>query len=346
MTAPARTLILAAAVLAGALFATVVPRAAHAQDQDQAAAEALFDAGRALVQKGEFEAGCQKLAQSYAIDPALGTLLNLADCQQRAGRTATAWLHYREAAALARSTGQIPREEMARRRAAELETQLCMLTIAPEVAPVRARTIPRDLVITRDGTPVRVEALGVPTPVDPGVHRIRIARGTREEERHLEARPAQEGCAPSMIELPEWALAPASAPPPAGPVAGPANTSPTAPPGAPPDAAAPVDEPRGGFGPHHAAAIATFGAGLVATGFGVGFGVDAIVTKNDAERFCRPAGCTDAGLTGLHDAGTSADVSTVLFAVGGSLLITGTILWLTSPSLSVEPAPRGALLRF
>lgn len=328
---------LAASASVVALLAA--PSVARPQDQDQAAAEALFKAGRTLVQAGEIEAGCQKLEQSQEIAPSLGTLLNIADCRERTGRTATAWLHFRKAANMARIEGDNPREEMARRRAASLEPGLCMLSVgASQPAPQP------DLVVTRDGASVGHKVLGVPTPVDPGVHRVRFTRGTRTEERHVEAKPSPEGggCPPIGVALPAWAFEPAATPP----VVAPAAAAPLAPVAEPPPSSGARDDRSVGFGAHHAIAIATFGAGAIVTGVGAGFGIDAIVTNADAEDHCTAQGCTARGLTDLEDAGASADVSTVLFAVGGGLLVTGVVLWITSPSLAVEPAPQGALLRF
>src|SRR5688572_16682581 len=65
--------------------------------RDSAAAEALFEAGRADVAKGDFAAGCPKFAESHRLDPAPGTLTNLADCEERLGHLALAWTHWREA---------------------------------------------------------------------------------------------------------------------------------------------------------------------------------------------------------------------------------------------------------
>jgi hypothetical protein len=45
-----------------------------------AGAQALFVEGRRLVAQGQYAAGCEKLDQSEKLDPAPGTLINLADC--------------------------------------------------------------------------------------------------------------------------------------------------------------------------------------------------------------------------------------------------------------------------
>jgi hypothetical protein len=72
---------------------------AHAQS---APAEALFRDGRALIKQGKLEAGCDKLAASEKLESSVGTLLNLGDCKEKLGQTATAWAAFRKAEAMAK----------------------------------------------------------------------------------------------------------------------------------------------------------------------------------------------------------------------------------------------------
>src|SRR5688572_10857098 len=78
----------------------LAPRA-HA-DEGRAAAEALFREGRRLLGAGQVDAACEKLAQSQKLDPSGGTLMNLADCHERQGKTASAWSGFVEAEVIAR----------------------------------------------------------------------------------------------------------------------------------------------------------------------------------------------------------------------------------------------------
>src|SRR5260221_14649709 len=85
MRHPPFTLPLVAPILAA-------PVAARAQ---QAAADALFDSARASMAKGDFAAACEQFRASDKLDPAVGTELNLADCEEKRGHLASAWELYR-----------------------------------------------------------------------------------------------------------------------------------------------------------------------------------------------------------------------------------------------------------
>lgn len=133
--------------------------AAHA---DPAAAEALFREGRALLERGELAAACDKLEASNALDPSAGTVLNLAACRLKQGKTATAWAHFVSAERLARNQSRTEQAIEAKRRADELEPQLSTLTLwAPDAPPgleVRCR-----------GQVMQRASLGTAVPVDPGL---------------------------------------------------------------------------------------------------------------------------------------------------------------------------------
>ena len=80
---------------------------------NRAAAEALFNEGRSLVAGGHYSDACPKFEASQQLDPGLGTLLNLAECYEKLGKTASAWAEYREAIPLARASGSKVRQDLA-----------------------------------------------------------------------------------------------------------------------------------------------------------------------------------------------------------------------------------------
>lgn len=135
---------------------------------DPAAAEALFREGRALLERGDLTSACEKLAASNALDPSAGTLLNLAACRLKQGKTATAWAHFVSAERLAQKQSRSEQAGEARRRAAELEPQLSTLTL-------RAQDAPPGLVVRRTGQLVHSASLGSAVPVDPGPMLIEVS---------------------------------------------------------------------------------------------------------------------------------------------------------------------------
>lgn len=142
--------------MAQVLLLTGVARA-----QDPAAAEVLFQEGRRLMAEGRVAAGCEKLKESFALDAMSGTLLNLADCYEKAGKTATAWARFRNAASLAQSQNKLEQAAEANRRAKALEPQLSYITInVPDDVP--------GLEVRRNDLEVTPGMFGVAVPVDPG----------------------------------------------------------------------------------------------------------------------------------------------------------------------------------
>ncbi|HEY8944288.1 MAG TPA: hypothetical protein VIM73_08495, partial [Polyangiaceae bacterium] len=140
---------------------------AHAQAGDKASAEILFNEGRAAAQQGNYELACEKLAESQRMDPAVGTLLNLGDCQEKLGRTASAWATWLEAAAMARAAGQADRDAHARQRAEALVPRLVTLTV--EVPP--EHRVP-GLTVTRNAIVLGAALWGTAAPVDPGEYEV------------------------------------------------------------------------------------------------------------------------------------------------------------------------------
>src|SRR5262245_33924838 len=76
----------------------VLPAAATAQTRGPAAAEALFKEGRAASERRDYDVACAKFRESERMDPAPGTLLNLAECEENRNNLATAWALFEELA--------------------------------------------------------------------------------------------------------------------------------------------------------------------------------------------------------------------------------------------------------
>lgn len=160
--------------------------AATARAEDPAGAEVLFQEGRKLMAEGQISAGCEKLKDSFALDPMSGTLLNLAACYEKQGKTATAWARFHNAASLAKSQGKAEQAAEANRRIKALEPDLSYLTITvPEPVP--------GLEVKRDDLDVSPASYGVQVPVDPGpVQVVASAAGYKTVKLSVEISPKRD----------------------------------------------------------------------------------------------------------------------------------------------------------
>jgi hypothetical protein len=278
---------------------------------NKAAAEALFIDGRNLMAQGKHAEACRKFEASQNLEPGLGTMLNLAQCYEATGRTASAWAQYREAIPLARAAGSREREDFATERSKALESRLSTLTIRAMGAGADGVA----LSVRRDGVAVDPAELGTPIPVDPGLHQVEVtAPGKAPWSTKVEVT----GDAASVsVEIPKLEEAPSgSAPPPS-----------TAPPAAP-------DPGTQGGSIQKPLAIGVAAVGLVGLGVGSFFGLSASSKWGDAKAACRdyPYDCSPQALDDQSSASSQATVSTVAFIAGGVAIAAGAVLWFTAGS--------------
>lgn len=302
------------------------PGAALAQQGgDPAAAQVLFDEGRKAMARGDYASGCPQLAESNRLDPAIGTLLNLADCYEKSGKTASAWSRFLEAADIARASGQASREKTARARAAALEPKLSRVKI--DVPP--AARVP-GLQVSRDGVGVGEPLWGVPAPVDPGEHLV-VARAVGKKDFSMKVAVAGEGTV-AVVAIPPLEAATGEAPPPPVVVpppvvsAGPRPSATTSPPATPPPEHGGWQRPTG---------LALTGVGVVGLVVGTVFGLSAKSKNSDSQKQCRSnddTACTSDGKSLRDDARTAATISTVTFGLGIAALGGGLALYFTAPS--------------
>lgn len=314
------------------LPAALVLAAPGAQAQsagDKAAAEALFSDGRKLMAESKYAEACPKFEASLKLDPGLGAMLNLADCYEKNGQTASAWAEFREASAAARASGSKDREDLARQRAAALEPKLSRLTIV--VGKPSAK-------VTRDGTSVDPAAFGSAMPVDPGKHVIEAtAQGKQKWSKTIDVAPngarTSVDVPPLQDDLPGTAAAQSSG----------ASTSVSR------DVAVSSAASK-----QRTIAIGAGAVGVIGLAAGTFFGLKASSTWSEAKQGCNAslADCTTDAANLSHDAKTQATVSTAVFAVGIVGVIGGAVLWLTAPKssenetkVSFDVGPTGVLMR-
>src|SRR5262249_28906373 len=132
--------------------------AARADRRDPVTAEALFRAGRAAADRGDFASACSQFEESNRLDPAVGTMFNLAACDEQLGKIASAWQLFREVSQ--RLPPGDERIALADTRANALEPKL------PKLSLQLAR-VPEGTVVLRDGVELGSASLTLPLPVDP-----------------------------------------------------------------------------------------------------------------------------------------------------------------------------------
>jgi tetratricopeptide (TPR) repeat protein len=273
---------------------TTIVSFANAQERgrDPAAAQALFDAAQTLKKEKRFEEACAKFSESQNLDPQVGTQLNLADCYERIGKTASAWVNFVEVADAAKLAGQTRRAEEARRRAAALEPGLSKLSIEVESGPP-------DLEVRRDGIEVGRASWGMPTPVDPGEHDIVASAPGKQSwsvKKQVEAGETTVVRVPALADVKN-------------------GDGPTPPPSEP----IPWKLVLGG---------SLMALGVAGLTVGTAFAVIARNKNDESLAFCRPEDpnvCQAPGVALRNQAEEAQIASIVGFGIGGALLVGGVV---------------------
>jgi len=295
-------------------------RPARAESGSSAAAQALFDQGKALMAAGKVADACPKFEESQRLDPGSGTLVNLALCYEKTGRSASAWTTYLDAAAAARAAGNPERERGARERAAALAPKVSKVTVD---VPPEARVA--GLAVTRNGVAVPPAEWGLPIPTDPGTYEI-VAKAPGYESWSKQLSVSGEGAVtpvsvPALTRAVETPAPEPSAPP------QPSAAALSTPPASAPEASSSA------WGAQRVGAVAAAGVGVAGVVVGSVFGLQAISKKSEADKTCNGGACTsDAGVTAGKDAHAAGNISTVAMIVGAVGLAGGAALWFTAPS--------------
>ena len=278
-----------------------VPARAEPSAEDRALATSLFKQGKTLMDAGDLTHACPKLEESQRLDPSSGTILNVALCHERQGRTATAWTDFSEALAMARRDGRDDRIGFAEVHIAALEPKLSRLVII-----VAAEADEPTLRVLRDGSPIGRAAWGGAIPVDPGKHTIEAsATGKTKWRTVVEVGPNADA---RTVTIPKLLDAPIE----------------------------PTVSSATGASSTRTAGIALSAIGIAWMGAGTFLGLRAFAKRRDSDRECIN-GCTVRGATLNDDARVAADASTASFALGLASLGVGAYLFFRSSEPSAEP---------
>lgn len=270
-------------------------------------ASAAFKRGRELMAKGRLADACAAFDESHRLDPALGALLNLAECTFKLEQHARAWAAYEEVLAWAKRTQNQPRAQVATERLA---------TLRPKVALVLIDALPTD-VVSFDRQRVMS---GQTLALDPGAHAVEVKREAMPTQtRTLSVSGGQTLTFSAFVDEPPpvTPLEPAVVLPAvvAPPVVTPAVAVVTAPVAAPPPSRA---------GP--LALLIGGGLSTVAAGIALGFSVDAW-NRGEAQRLGGPLTITQAQ---YQLAGQLYPFSVAGLVVGPLLAAAGALWWLLS----------------
>ncbi|MEO5729611.1 MAG: hypothetical protein ABI134_12240, partial [Byssovorax sp.] len=298
-------------------------------------AEVLFDRGVQEMEAGRYDEACPPIEQSYKLDPRLGTLFTLAECEAKRGRIATAVTRYE---AYLKEHGKLPRDkkskqgdrgQTARRQIDLLRPQLPQLTL---VLPPAA---PDDTRVSCDGAPVERSALGRPVPLDPGAHVITTSAPQRaSSEVRLKLARGQQ----LRLELTLGAAIAAQAAPvvaEAGAGEAPSTSD-----------AVSKDDSRSTSGRRVGAYVAG-GVGLAGLILGGVLGGLAIAEKSTVDASCKPTsdpatlGCRGDGFAASQRLQTLGLWSTVGFGVGAAASVTAIVLFATEPAKPKQEARAG-----
>jgi hypothetical protein len=278
---------------------------ADASAENRAAAQALFDEGRSLIQADRPADACPKFEESQRLDPGIGTQLNLAECYERTGRTASAWTLYIDAGAAARQAGQSERAAHAATHATALKDKLSRLVI---IVPETMRD--EGLIVERGGLSVGKAQWGAAIPVDPGSHTIKVsAPGRVMWETTVTVEPdgiTKTVTVPALQPLPDDR-----------------------------SASTPGGQRVGWQRP---TAYVVGGIGVAGVIVGAIFGGIAASKKSDAG--CNGNVCASVERKRTYEqAQTAGTISTIAFVVGGAALAGGAVLYLTAPKRTVTGGP-------
>jgi hypothetical protein len=262
---------------------------------------------------------CQRFEESNRLEPAAGTILNLANCREQLGQLASAWQRYREA--VHKLPAGDDRVALARERAARPEPRVPRLTVT--LAPGS----PAGSVVARDGIELGNASLGLPLPVDPGDHVISVSAPGRA--------PNRVTVTLKEAERREVVLE-----------AGPVDSAAVAPTAMPENGTlAPTDTGAAA----HADGSSSRTLGFVIGGVGVAglavslfAGAQALSDKNTVDDNCVDNRCNDKGLDAADSGKTWITVSNVALAVGAVGVGVGAYLILSSGSSSGGQTALGA----
>jgi hypothetical protein len=294
-------------------------KAAHAQDS-AATADVLFNDARAAMAAKKFDAACAKFRESNRLDPAVGTLFNLANCEAQRGQLVTAWTLYRQV--LEKLRPDDSRASVAKAQVQSLDARIPRLTI-------RARgEMPAGTLVTVAGLALGPASLDSPLPLNPGRYAISVASPGRSTQEFSVA--LAEG---DTAEFPVFVGASTSV------------RTPRVAPGAEVSQSESAGTDDDGRNSRELLAYTGIGVGAVGLTLGIITGLAGLHQESLGNQSCSEVTrtCNQAGYDANQSARSLATVSTVGFVVGVLAGGAGTYLWLTLPDARAPASGAGGM---
>jgi len=281
-----------------------------------AEAEQLFRDAKQLMQKGRFGEACNAFQASQKLDPAVTTVMNLADCREKNGQIATAWSLFLEVERLTRGDAkQDALHRTAQDRAKKLEPRLSYLTVS---VPDESRV--SGLVLTRNGTPLEEVLWNRAIPVDGGEYTIGGQAPGHEVWQTIVTIAPEKG--KHTVDVPKFKQVDALM------VPAPNQTKPQ------PEGEVQEDEliePPSALTPRRKIALGVAGGAVIAGGAGLLLGLQAKGYEQDAADLCPTTNCADAAAANalVDKAEQRALFANVAYGVGAAALVGAAVLWFT-----------------
>lgn len=317
----------AVCIVLAALTSGAAPASAQQPDgpttDDRARAQQLFEAALADIEKGDIASACPKFLASQKADPKTSTLLNLANCYEKNGQTASAWGAFKEGELTARKIGREDWAKTAADRAKALESRLVRLTVVAPKLKYEGLQIKRDATVLLDGE------LGVAIPVDPGEHVVAAkAPGYLEYQTKVIVADSSQ-----VVQVPPLEVDPAATKPPPPPL--------------------PVADKPPFWSTGRVVGVGTAAVGVALLGVGLVVGITAKSAYDDAKSRCAAGtrGCPADAVTDADSAFDRAGIATGFFVAGGVLAAGGAALFFLWPTpaakagVTVVPGPGGLSAR-
>lgn len=270
---------------------------ARPENSDPAAAEALFQKGREAMAVEDYDAACQFFLESLSLDQAVGTVMNLAACEEKRGHLTASWERWHQALRLLDPSDD--RVLFAEDQLTWISARLAHLTIRLTGAN------PKDITIRRDGVIVGSASLGQELPVDPGTHAVTV-EGPRYELKRYTVTIESGGTA--VLVVSPGPIKPLDAP-----------------------------KTERSRTPQLIGALAAFGVGAAGITTAVVTGVLLPGKDRKVEKNCPDQMCNEVGIATISQAQTLLALNTAGWIGAGLGIAGGTVLILTLPKSKGAP---------